>query len=76
MIFKALRAENIGVNVHYIPIPWLSLYQKLGYSKGSCPVAEHEYERLITLPLYPTMSDQDVLDVIDALYKVINTFRI
>ena len=76
IIFKALRAENIGVNVHYIPIPWLSLYQKLGYSKGSCPVAEYEYKRLITLPLYPAMSDQDIQDVISAIQKVIFSYRL
>lgn len=46
-IFKALRAENIGVNVHYIPIPWLSNYQKMGYPKGQWPVAESEYDRKI-----------------------------
>lgn len=71
MIYKALRAENIGVNVHYIPIHWLSYYQKLGYQKGECPVAEQAYERLITLPLYPAMSDQDVEDVIAAVHKVV-----
>lgn len=75
VIFKALRAENIGVNVHYIPIPRLSLYQKLGYSKGSCPIAEHEYERLITLPLFPAMSDQDIEDVILAVTKVIQAYK-
>jgi perosamine synthetase len=74
-IFKALRAENIGVNVHYIPIHWLSYYQDLGYQKGECPVAEQEYERLVTIPLYPAMSDQDVEDVITAVHKVIAHFQ-
>jgi len=74
-IFKALRAENIGVNVHYIPIHWLSYYQNLGYQQGECPVAEQEYERLVTIPLYPAMSDQDVEDVITAVYKVIVHFQ-
>jgi perosamine synthetase len=74
-IFKALRAENIGVNVHYIPIHWLSYYQNLGYQKGECPIAEREYERLITIPLYPAMSEQDVEDVITAVHKVIAHFQ-
>jgi len=74
-IFKALRAENIGVNVHYIPIHWLSYYQNLGYQKGECPVAEQEYERLVTIPLYPAMNDQDVEDVITAVHKVIVNFQ-
>jgi UDP-4-amino-4,6-dideoxy-N-acetyl-beta-L-altrosamine transaminase len=74
-IYKALRAENIGVNVHYIPIHWLSYYQNLGYRKGESPVAEQAYERLITIPLYPAMSDQDVEDVITAVHKVILNFK-
>lgn len=74
-IYKALRAENIGVNVHYIPIHLLSYYQNLGYEKGECPVAEGAYERLITLPLYPAMNDRDVQDVIDAVNKVTFQFQ-
>lgn len=74
-IFKALRAENIGVNVHYIPIPWLSYYQQLGYKRGECPVAEQAYERLVTIPLFPAMSDQDVQDVVCAVNKVITYYR-
>jgi perosamine synthetase len=74
-IYRALRAENIGVNVHYIPVHWLSYYQNLGYQKGECPVAEQEYERLITIPLFPAMSDQDVEDVINAVHKVATYFQ-
>lgn len=69
-VFKALRAENIGVNVHYIPVPWHPYYQKLGYKKGQWPVAEAAYERLISLPIFPAMSDPDVEDVIQAVFKV------
>lgn len=74
-IFKALRAENIGVNVHYIPIPWLTNYRKMGYSKGHWPVAESEYERIISLPIFPGMSDDDVVDVINAVKKVLEYYR-
>jgi dTDP-4-amino-4,6-dideoxygalactose transaminase len=74
-IFKALRAENIGVNVHYIPVPWHPYYQQLGYAKGQWPVAEAAYERLISLPIFPAMSDQDVEDVIAACFKVVGAYR-
>ncbi len=74
-VFAALRAENIGVNVHYIPIPWMTLYQNLGYRKGQWPVAEHEYERLLSLPMYPGMSDSDVEDVVLACRKIYAAFR-
>jgi dTDP-4-amino-4,6-dideoxygalactose transaminase len=74
-IFAALRAENIGVNVHYIPIPWMTHYFNLGYRRGQWPVAESEYERTLTLPLYPDMTDQDVQDVVTALTKVWNAYH-
>lgn len=74
-IFRALRAENIGVNVHYIPVPWHPYYRDLGYHKGQWPVAEAAYERLISLPIFPAMTDQDVSDVIAAVQKVIGAFR-
>lgn len=69
-VFNALRAENIGVNVHYIPIPWMSYYKGLGYKKGDWPIAEREYERILTIPLFPLMTNGDVEDVAEALWKV------
>lgn len=74
-VFAALRAENIGVNVHYIPVPWHPYYQKLGYRKGSWPAAEAAYERIITLPLWPGMTDDDAGDVIEAVVKVAEAYR-
>lgn len=74
-VFKALRAENIGVNVHYIPVPWHPYYQALGYKKGEWPVAESAYERMISLPIFPAMTDGDVEDVIAAVTKVVSHFR-
>jgi perosamine synthetase len=74
-IFRALRAENIGVNVHYIPVPWLAHYQKLGYKKGSWSIAESAYSRLISLPMWPGMTDEDVEDVILAMNKVLAAYQ-
>lgn len=75
-VFDALRAENIGVNVHYIPIPRHSLYRQLGYRPEACPVAEAEYERLVTLPLFPAMTDDDVDDVLEAVRKVVTAYGV
>lgn len=69
-VFRALRAENIGVNVHYIPVPAHPYYRALGHQPGECPVAEAAYRELITLPLFPAMSDGDVTDVVTAMGKV------
>lgn len=74
-IFDALTAENIGCNVHYIPVYYFPYYQKLGYQKGLCPHAEALYDCLITIPLYFDMSDKDVQNVIRAVKKVLNYYR-
>jgi len=74
-IFTALRAEGIGVNVHYIPVHLHPFYRKqFGTGPGLCPVAEAAYEEIITLPLFPRMSDNDVEDVITAVRKVIRAY--
>ena len=75
-VFQALRAENIGVNVHYIPVHLHPYYRdRFGYKGGEYPVAEDAYQRLISLPMFHAMTDADVADVIAALRKVIAYFR-
>lgn len=70
-IFRALRAENIGVNVHYIPVHLHPYYRnRFGYKGGEFPNAEAAYENLISLPMFHGMSDDDVADVISAVEKV------
>jgi perosamine synthetase len=73
--FSALRAENIGVNVHYIPVPWHPYYRKLGYERGGWPTGEDAYERMMTLPIWPGMTDGDADDVIEAVRKVTSVYR-
>jgi dTDP-4-amino-4,6-dideoxygalactose transaminase len=60
--------------VHYIPVPWHPYYQKLGYTKGGWPVSETAYQRLISLPIFPAMTDADVNDVIAAFAKVLQAY--
>jgi perosamine synthetase len=74
-IFRALRAENIGVNVHYIPVHLHPYYRdRFGDHAGEYPIAEDAYERLISLPMFHGMSDGDAEDVIAAVKKVIGSF--
>lgn len=73
-IFQALRDENIGVNVHYIPVYLQPYYKELGYQSGLCPNAELYYDSAISLPIFPKMSNSDVNDVITALKKVYKRF--
>ncbi len=74
-IFAALRAEGIGVNVHYIPVHLHPYYRKhLGTGAGMCPVAEQAYQQIVSLPMFPAMSEQDVSDVIEAVGKVAHRY--
>jgi perosamine synthetase len=76
-IFRALRAENIGVNVHYIPVHLHPYYRErfpATAREGSFPIAESAYERLISLPMFHAMTDQDVSDVVHAVHKVIGHY--
>ncbi|PFP22906.1 UDP-4-amino-4,6-dideoxy-N-acetyl-beta-L-altrosamine transaminase [Bacillus sp. AFS073361] len=75
-IVEHLLSMNIGVNVHYIPVYLLPYYQQLGFQKGLCPQAEKLYEEIITLPLFPKMSELDVSDVIQAVKKIVSYYSI
>ncbi len=70
MVFKALRAENIGVNVHYSPVYWHPYYSDRGYKKKCCPVAEKSYNQILSLPIFPAMTSKDVEDVVSAIRKI------
>jgi perosamine synthetase len=74
-VFRALRAENIGVNVHYIPVHLHPYYREcFGFKGGEYPVAEAAYEGLISLPMFHAMTHQDVEDVIHAMHKVLEYY--
>lgn len=73
--FRALRAENIGVNVHYIPVHLHPYYrERFGYRGGEFPVAENAYQTLISLPMFHGMGDEDVEDVVQAVAKVASCY--
>jgi len=75
-VFAALRAEGIGVNVHYVQAHMHPFYrERFGTGPGLCPVAESAYERLLTLPIFPGMNGDDVEDVITAVCKVIEAYQ-
>ena len=75
-VVEALRAEGIFVQVHYIPVHYHPYYERrFGRARGRFPVAEAAYEQLISLPLYPAMTDADAADVVEAVTKVLNAYR-
>ncbi len=71
-IYDALRAENIGVNVHYLPVYRLPYYESLGYDFNCCPEANRYYDQAVTIPLHCAMSDEDARKVVNAVSKVIS----
>jgi perosamine synthetase len=74
-VFRALQAEGIGVNVHYIPVHLHPYYrERFGTGPGMCPVAEAAYERIVTLPMTHALTDHDVDDVVDAVAKVTTAY--
>ena len=68
-VFARLRADGIGANVHYAPVYLHSHYAKLGYKPGLCPVAEAASRQIITLPMFPAMTEADVRRVVGALTR-------
>ncbi|HRJ11279.1 MAG TPA: UDP-4-amino-4,6-dideoxy-N-acetyl-beta-L-altrosamine transaminase [Prosthecobacter sp.] len=66
-VFESLRAQGIGVNVHYIPVHLQPDYQRLGFTAGMFPDAERYYEEAVTLPMFPAMTDGDIARVRAAL---------
>jgi dTDP-4-amino-4,6-dideoxygalactose transaminase len=73
---EALRAENIGSSVHFIPVHLHPYYRKqFGFARGAYPNAEGVFDRIVSLPIYPRMSDEDVLDTIRAVEKIVALTR-
>lgn len=75
-IFDELHKKNIGVQVHYMPVYYHPYYQQIGYKKGICPNAEWLYERIISLPIYPKMTDEDVEYVVGTVKNIVKKYLI
>jgi len=72
-IYKWLRAEGIGVGVHYVPVHLHPFYrERFGTAPGLCPAAEAAYEEILSLPLFPAMTDGDVAEVVAAVANVVD----
>lgn len=74
--FDAMSAENVQCQIHYVPVYWFPYYRHLGYDKGLCPNAEKVYGGIMSIPLYPQMSNEDVCDVITAMKKVVSFYKL
>ena len=70
-VYEALTACGIGVNVHYIPVYRQPFFEDKGFKEGYCPEAEKYYKQVITIPIYPNLSDEQFNQVVHALVKVL-----
>ncbi len=73
--FDAMAAENVQCQIHYVPVYWFPFYRNRGYVKGLCPKAEEMYKGIMSIPLYPALTDTDVDDVIYAVTKIVKYYR-
>jgi len=71
-LFDHMRAANIGVNVHYIPIHLQPFYRDLGFSDGDFPIAENYYARAISIPMHPSLTDGDIIRVYKTIASVLS----
>lgn len=71
-VMAELRRHGVGTQVHYIPVHLQPYYRrKYGYGPGKCPNAEAYYQRCLSLPLFPAMTDEDVQRVVDSVKEVV-----
>jgi dTDP-4-amino-4,6-dideoxygalactose transaminase len=68
-VFESLRAQDIGVNLHYIPVHTQPYYRQMGFGAGSFPEAERYYAEAISLPMYPTLHEEQQDLVVEALRR-------
>jgi len=73
---EEMTARKVGTSVHFIPIHLHPYYRdRYGYAPDDFPIALESYERLVSLPLVPALSDQDVADVIEAVLDIVDRYR-
>jgi dTDP-4-amino-4,6-dideoxygalactose transaminase len=71
-VYDAMRQCGIGVNLHYIPVYLQPYYEKQGFNRGYCREAERYFSEAISLPMYPTITDDELGQTIDSLHTILN----
>lgn len=72
-VFERLRADGIGVNLHYIPVHLQPYYRALGFAPGDFPAAEDYYERAISIPLHPGLTEEEQDKVVQSLKSALSS---
>jgi UDP-4-amino-4,6-dideoxy-N-acetyl-beta-L-altrosamine transaminase len=74
-LYDLLREHNIFAQVHYIPAHTMPYYRSLGYKKGDFPQAEHYYSQCLSLPMYPTLTQEEQAFVIEKVKEFVANGR-
>jgi UDP-4-amino-4,6-dideoxy-N-acetyl-beta-L-altrosamine transaminase len=71
-VYDSMQKAGINVNLHYIPVYRQPYYEKMGFKAGYCPESEHYYREVLSIPMYPALTDSDQAKVIRILHESIN----
>ena len=72
-VYDTLREAGVAVNLHYIPVYRQPYYEAMGFNAGYCPEAERFHKETISLPMYPTIKEDEQLHVIDSVRKILTS---
>ena len=72
--FDEMSSRGVQPQVHYVPVYWFPYYQELGYNKGLCPNAEEVYKGIMSIPLYPSLTEEEMKYVVDVIKSIANKY--
>ena len=73
--FDEMSSRGVQPQVHYVPVYWFPYYQKLGYKKGLCPNAERIYKGIMSIPLYPLLTEEEMKYVVDVIKSIVEKYK-
>ena len=73
--FDEMSSRGVQPQVHYVPVYWFPYYQELGYKKGLCPNAEEVYKGIMSIPLYPSLTEEETEYVVDVIKTIVEKYK-
>lgn len=73
--FDEMGRRGVQPQVHYVPVYWFPYYQELGYKKGLCPNAEEVYKGIMSIPLYPSLTEEETEYVVDVIKTIVEKYK-
>ena len=73
--FDEMSSRGVQPQVHYVPVYWFPYYQELGYKKGICPNAEEVYKGIMSIPLYPSLTEEETEYVVDVIKTIVEKYK-